>query len=159
MGKRKDKAARYPSGRPPISNYRKKHPTGLVMGPRHAWDSIPEPASVEIESPPEVPVVEVDEKKPRNTPRGNRPGESVRARNLGLLTPQKDAVGIVVRYHSGFGFLEVAGKRPHVFVHWSTVKDAGRQELIEGEKLVFDIEPSTKKEGALVATNLRFPNK
>jgi CspA family cold shock protein len=54
----------------------------------------------------------------------------------------------------GFGFIVQDGGGPDVFVHISAVELAGMSNLIEGQKLSFDIQPDPRK-GKSAAANLR----
>jgi cold shock protein len=54
----------------------------------------------------------------------------------------------------GFGFIVQDGGGPDVFVHISAVERAGMSNLVEGQKLSFDIETDPRK-GKAAAANLR----
>ena len=54
----------------------------------------------------------------------------------------------------GFGFIVQDGGGPDVFVHISAVELAGMSNLVEGQKLSFDIQPDARK-GKSAAANLR----
>ena len=54
----------------------------------------------------------------------------------------------------GFGFIVQDGGGPDVFVHISAVELAGMSNLVEGQKLNFDIQPDPRK-GKSAAANLR----
>jgi cold shock protein len=54
----------------------------------------------------------------------------------------------------GFGFIVQDGGGPDVFVHISAVERAGMSNLVEGQKLSFDIETDPRK-GKSAAANLR----
>jgi CspA family cold shock protein len=43
----------------------------------------------------------------------------------------------------GWGFIAVAG-HPDVFVHYSEIQGEGRRTLVEGQTVVFDIEPGDR---------------
>lgn len=52
----------------------------------------------------------------------------------------------------GFGFIEPEGGSKDVFVHISAVERAGLQDLPDGQKVTFDIEPG--RDGREAVTNL-----
>ena len=54
----------------------------------------------------------------------------------------------------GFGFIVQDGGGPDVFVHISAVERAGMSNLVEGQKLSFDIETDPRR-GKSSAGNLR----
>jgi len=54
----------------------------------------------------------------------------------------------------GFGFIVQDGGGPDVFVHISAVELAGMSNLVEGQKLSFDIQLDPRK-GKSAASNLR----
>ena len=54
----------------------------------------------------------------------------------------------------GFGFIAQDGGGPDVFVHISAVERAGMGNLVEGQKLRFDIEADPRK-GKSSAANLQ----
>ncbi|MCW5696479.1 MAG: cold-shock protein [Bauldia sp.] len=54
----------------------------------------------------------------------------------------------------GFGFIEVEGGGPDVFVHISAVERAGLPGLVEGQKVTFDVE-ADRRSGKSAATNLQ----
>lgn len=54
----------------------------------------------------------------------------------------------------GFGFIEVEGGGPDVFVHISAVERAGLPSLVEGQKVSFDVE-ADRRSGKSAATNLK----
>ena len=54
----------------------------------------------------------------------------------------------------GFGFIVQDNGGPDVFVHVSAVERAGMSNLVEGQKLTFDIE-ADRKNGKSAATNLQ----
>jgi len=54
----------------------------------------------------------------------------------------------------GFGFIVQDGGGPDVFVHISAVERAGMSNLVEGQKLSFDIENDPRK-GKSSAANLQ----
>ncbi len=66
------------------------------------------------------------------------------------------AQGTVKFFNSqkGFGFIAQDGGGPDVFVHVTAVERAGMRGLVEGQKLIFDIE-ADRKNGKSAATNLR----
>ncbi|MFF1570416.1 cold-shock protein [Streptomyces sp. NPDC058293] len=39
----------------------------------------------------------------------------------------------------GFGFIEQEGGGPDVFVHYSAIQSQGFRELVEGQKVTFDV--------------------
>jgi CspA family cold shock protein len=54
----------------------------------------------------------------------------------------------------GFGFIVQDGGGPDVFVHISAVEHAGMSNLVEGQKLSFDIQADPRK-GKSSAANLQ----
>jgi cold shock protein len=44
----------------------------------------------------------------------------------------------------GFGFIEQDGGGPDVFAHYSNIAASGFRELMEGQKVAFDITPGKK---------------
>ena len=54
----------------------------------------------------------------------------------------------------GFGFIVQDGGGPDVFVHISAVERAGMSNLVEGQKLTFDIQADPRK-GKSSAANLQ----
>ena len=54
----------------------------------------------------------------------------------------------------GFGFIVQDGGGPDVFVHISAVERAGMGNLVEGQRLSFDIETDPRR-GKSAAANLR----
>jgi len=66
------------------------------------------------------------------------------------------ATGTVKFFNSqkGFGFIVQDGGGPDVFVHISAVERAGMSNLVEGQKLSFDIETDPRR-GKTSAGNLR----
>jgi CspA family cold shock protein len=52
----------------------------------------------------------------------------------------------------GFGFIEQEGGGPDVFVHISAVERAGLPNLVDGQKVSFDIETDSRS-GKSAATN------
>ena len=54
----------------------------------------------------------------------------------------------------GYGFIVQDGGGPDVFVHISAVERAGMRSLVEGQKLVFDIE-ADRRSGKSAAANLK----
>ena len=54
----------------------------------------------------------------------------------------------------GFGFIVQDGGGPDVFVHISAVERAGMSNLVEGQKLSFDIQADPRK-GKSSAANLQ----
>lgn len=54
----------------------------------------------------------------------------------------------------GFGFIVQDGGGPDVFVHISAVERAGMSNLVEGQKLSFDIQADPRK-GKSSAANLK----
>ena len=54
----------------------------------------------------------------------------------------------------GFGFIVQDGGGPDVFVHISAVERAGMNNLVEGQKLSFDIQADPRK-GKSSAANLQ----
>jgi CspA family cold shock protein len=54
----------------------------------------------------------------------------------------------------GFGFITQDGGGPDVFVHISAVERAGMSNLVEGQKLSFDVQVDPRK-GKSAAANLQ----
>ncbi|WP_328753665.1 cold-shock protein [Streptomyces sp. NBC_00269] len=56
------------------------------------------------------------------------------------------ASGTVKWFNSekGFGFIEQDGGGPDVFAHYSNISGNGYRELVEGEKVTFDITQGQK---------------
>uniref|UniRef100_A0AAU1ULM9 Cold-shock protein n=1 Tax=Streptomyces sp. NBC_00119 TaxID=2975659 RepID=A0AAU1ULM9_9ACTN len=56
------------------------------------------------------------------------------------------ASGTVKWFNSekGFGFIEQDGAGPDVFAHYSSISGNGYRELVEGEKVTFDITQGQK---------------
>jgi CspA family cold shock protein len=54
----------------------------------------------------------------------------------------------------GFGFIQPDDGGADAFVHISAVERAGMRELVEGQKLTFDLERD-KRSGKMSACNLR----
>ena len=54
----------------------------------------------------------------------------------------------------GFGFITPEGGSKDVFVHVSAVQASGMQDLAEGQKVTFDVEPDRTGKGPK-AVNLR----
>ena len=54
----------------------------------------------------------------------------------------------------GYGFIQQDADGPDVFVHISAVERAGMRSLVEGQKIVFDVQPD-RKTGKSAATNLQ----
>lgn len=54
----------------------------------------------------------------------------------------------------GFGFIVQDEGGPDVFVHASAVEAAGMAELVEGKRLIFDIQ-ADRRSGKPAAVNLR----
>ncbi|MFD7729668.1 cold-shock protein [Kitasatospora phosalacinea] len=52
----------------------------------------------------------------------------------------------------GFGFIEQEGGGPDVFAHYSNISAGGFRELIEGQKVEFDV---TQGQKGLQAENIR----
>ncbi|MFJ5231151.1 cold-shock protein [Kitasatospora sp. NPDC088391] len=52
----------------------------------------------------------------------------------------------------GFGFIEQEGGGPDVFAHYSNISSGGFRELIEGQKVEFDV---TQGQKGLQAENIR----
>jgi CspA family cold shock protein len=44
----------------------------------------------------------------------------------------------------GFGFIEQEGGGPDVFVHYSAIQSQGYRELLEGQKVTFDVAQGPK---------------
>ncbi|MEV8567622.1 cold-shock protein [Streptomyces sp. NPDC051322] len=44
----------------------------------------------------------------------------------------------------GFGFIEQDGGGPDVFAHFSNIAAHGFRELLEGQKVIFDVAPGGK---------------
>lgn len=53
----------------------------------------------------------------------------------------------------GFGFIQPSDGSKDVFVHISAVERAGMSNLVEGQKITFDVE--TGRQGKSAAVNLR----
>ncbi|EGJ78157.1 putative cold shock protein [Streptomyces sp. Tu6071] len=72
-----------------------------------------------------------------------------------LSTPQEIdmATGTVKWFNSekGFGFIEQDGGGPDVFAHYSNIASSGFRELIEGQKVEFDV---TQGQKGLQAENI-----
>jgi cold shock protein len=68
------------------------------------------------------------------------------ARNPGLIRSNQMAVGTVKFFNTtkGFGFISPEGGGKDVFVHISTVEQAGMRSLNEGQRVSFDIQPDPK---------------
>ena len=66
------------------------------------------------------------------------------------------ATGIVKWFNSakGFGFIQPDNGGPDAFVHISAVERAGLGELVEGQKLSYDMERD-RKSGKMSACNLQ----
>ena len=66
------------------------------------------------------------------------------------------ATGTVKFFNSqkGFGFIQQEGGGPDVFVHVSAVERAGMREIVEGQKIGYDMERDNKS-GKMSACNLR----
>jgi cold shock protein len=64
--------------------------------------------------------------------------------------------GIVKRFNpvKGYGFIQPDDGGRDVFVHVSALEPSGMRDLIEGEKVSFDIEID-ERSGKTVATNIR----
>ena len=56
------------------------------------------------------------------------------------------ATGTVKWFNSekGFGFIEQDGGGPDVFAHYSNISGGGFRELVEGEKVSFDVTQGQK---------------
>ncbi len=54
----------------------------------------------------------------------------------------------------GFGFIEQEGGGPDVFVHISAVERSGLPNLVDGQKVSFDIE-TDRRSGKSAAANLQ----
>ncbi|MEU4088708.1 cold-shock protein [Streptomyces aureus] len=56
------------------------------------------------------------------------------------------ASGTVKWFNSekGFGFIEQDGGGPDVFAHYSNISSSGYRELVEGEKVTFDVTQGPK---------------
>ena len=54
----------------------------------------------------------------------------------------------------GYGFITQDSGGPDVFVHISAVERAGMRSLVEGQKLIFDIE-ADRRSGKSAAANLQ----
>lgn len=65
-------------------------------------------------------------------------------------------IGTVKFFNStkGFGFIELDGGQPDVFVHISAVERAGMNTIVEGQKLSFDVVKDTRN-GKSAAENLQ----
>jgi cold shock protein len=75
---------------------------------------------------------------------------------LRVLKEAKMATGTVKFFNAqkGFGFIVQDGGGPDVFVHISAVERAGMDNLVEGQKLSFDIQADPRK-GKSSAANLQ----
>ncbi len=64
------------------------------------------------------------------------------------------AVGTVKFFNvqRGFGFIEPSDRSKDVFVHISAVQRAGMDELVEGQKVSFDV---VQERGKFAADNLK----
>ena len=54
----------------------------------------------------------------------------------------------------GYGFITQDAGGPDVFVHISAVERAGMSNLVEGQKLTFDVQPD-RKTGKSAASNIQ----
>ena len=54
----------------------------------------------------------------------------------------------------GFGFIQPDGGGPDAFVHISAVERAGMREIVEGQKIGYEMEPD-RKSGKMSASNLK----
>jgi CspA family cold shock protein len=54
----------------------------------------------------------------------------------------------------GFGFIQPDNGGADAFVHISAVERAGMREIVEGQKIAYDLEQD-RKSGKMSATNLR----
>jgi CspA family cold shock protein len=70
---------------------------------------------------------------------------------------QSMATGTVKFFNSqkGFGFIEVEGGGPDVFVHVSEVENSGLDTLSDGQKVSYDTEMDPKK-GKSYAANIKI---
>lgn len=66
------------------------------------------------------------------------------------------ATGTVKWFNStkGFGFIQPDNGGPDAFVHISAVERAGMRELVEGQKIRFELE-TDRKSGKMSAGNLQ----
>ena len=66
------------------------------------------------------------------------------------------ATGTVKFFHAqkGFGFIVQDGGGPDVFVHISAVERSGMDNLVEGQKLSFEIQTDPRR-GKTAAANLK----
>jgi CspA family cold shock protein len=66
------------------------------------------------------------------------------------------ATGTVKFFNSnkGFGFIEQDSGKPDVFVHISAVERAGMRDLVEGQKVSFDVVQNNRN-GKSAAENLQ----
>ncbi|OLP56959.1 cold-shock protein [Rhizobium rhizosphaerae] len=66
------------------------------------------------------------------------------------------ATGTVKWFNStkGFGFIQPDNGGADAFVHISAVERAGMREIVEGQKLAYDLEQD-RKSGKMSACNLR----
>jgi len=64
-------------------------------------------------------------------------------------------IGTVKWFNStkGYGFIQPEGGGPDVFVHVSAVQQAGLQQLNDGQRISFDVEPDHR--GKTSAINLK----
>jgi cold shock protein len=65
------------------------------------------------------------------------------------------AIGTVKWFNAqkGFGFIQPEDGGKDVFVHVSAVEQAGIANLVEGQRVSFDLEPG--RQGKVAASNLR----
>ena len=65
-------------------------------------------------------------------------------------------IGTVKWFNStkGFGFIQPDDGGPDAFVHISAVERAGMRELVEGQKIAFELE-TDRKSGKMSAGNLQ----
>ena len=82
-----------------------------------------------------------------------RPGAAV---NTPALKGCIMTTGIVKWFNStkGFGFIQPDNGGPDAFVHISAVERSGLGELVEGQKLSYDMERD-RKSGKMSASNLQ----
>jgi cold shock protein len=81
-------------------------------------------------------------------------GGSVRL--VGLREERAMATGTVKWFNAtkGFGFIQPDTGGPDVFVHISAVERAGMRDLIEGQKIAYEVVPD-KRTGKSSADNLK----
>ncbi len=64
----------------------------------------------------------------------------------------------MVQFHQGFGFIQPDNGGPDAFVHISAVERAGMRDIVEGQKIGYDMERDMKS-GKMSACNLQQPDR